>query len=262
MYLLVQAHQFEKFSHLIDQSFLLRKRVFADRLGWKVAVSGEMEKDLYDTLNPAYLFWCDDEGKRLYGTVRLLPTTGPTLLYDVFRKTFPNSCDLVAPTIWEGTRMCIDEDAISRDMPELRPDQAFCQLLLALCEVALDHGIETLVSNYEPHLKRLYERAGAELEELGRATGFGRFPVCCGIFEVSPRILRQMRTKLEVSEPLYRRSYPTRRQTGQPTVRGERFSERLQADISEIQSDQADQVQSRSLVMASWPSPGSSTINP
>lgn len=93
-----------------------------------------------------------------------------------------------------------------------------------LCEVALDHGIETLVSNYEPHLKRLYERAGAELEELGRATGFGRFPVCCGIFEVSARILRQMRTKLEVSEPLYRRSHPTRRQTGQPTVRGEKLA--------------------------------------
>lgn len=44
-----------------------------------------------------------------------------------------------------------------------------------LCEVALDHGIETLVSNYEPHLKRLYERAGAELEELGRATDLDGF---------------------------------------------------------------------------------------
>ncbi len=241
MYLLVQAHQFEKFSHLIDQSFLLRKRVFADRLGWKVAVSGEMEKDLYDTLNPAYLFWCDNEGKRLYGTVRLLPTTGPTLLYDVFRTTFPNSCDLAAPTIWEGTRMCIDEDAVSRDMPGLRPDRAFCQLLLALCEVALDHGIESLVSNYEPHVKRLYERAGAELEELGRATGYGRFPVCCGIFEVSGRILTQMRTKLKVVEPLYQRSHPTRRQKSRPTALGEVLSERRQTDVSDMQTIPPDQ---------------------
>ncbi len=262
MFILVQAHQFDKFSHLIDQSFVLRKRVFADRLGWKVAVSGEMEKDLYDALNPAYLFWCDDEGKRLYGSVRLMPTTGPTLLYDVFWKTFPNSCDLVAPTIWEGTRMCIDEDAIGRDMPGLRPDRAFCQLLLALCEVALDHGIESLVSNYEPRVKRLYERAGAELEELGRATGYGRFPVCCGIFEVSARILMQMRTKLQVAEPLYQRSHPTRQQKSQPTALGAMLSELRQADICDTQSIQPDPVQSRSLVMASWPSPGSSTINP
>lgn len=210
MYKLVQAHEFTKSSHLIDQSFLLRKRVFADRLGWKVPVSGQMEKDFYDTINPAYLFWCDDIEERLYGSVRLLPTTGPTLLYDVFRQTFPAACDLIAPTIWEGTRMCVDEEAIKRDMPGLRPDRAFCQLLLALCEVALDHGIESLISNYEPHMKRMYERAGAELEELGRATGYGRFPVCCGLFEVSARVLRQMRAKLNITEPLYCRSNPGR----------------------------------------------------
>lgn len=202
MYILVQAHQYAKFSHLIDQSFLLRKRVFADHFGWDVVVSGQMEKDFYDTINPAYLLWCDEKKEHLYGSVRLLPTTGPTLLYDVFRETFPNACDLMAPTIWEGTRMCVDEDLIRHDLPGLRPDQAFCQFLLALCEVALDHGIDTLISNYEPHMKRLYQRAGAELEELGRATGYGRFPVCCGLFEVSARVLQQMRTKLNIPEPL------------------------------------------------------------
>ena len=101
--------------------------------------------------------------------------------------------------------MCVDEEAIARDFPHLRPDRAFCLLLLALCEVALDNGIDTLISNYEPHMRRIYERAGAELDELGRADGFGRFPVCCGAFEVSLRVLTQMRLKMMIAEPLYRR---------------------------------------------------------
>lgn len=203
MYLLIQAHQYDRYKDLLAQSYRLRKRVFADHLGWSVSVFGDYEKDRYDSLNPAYFMWCDDDALTLYGCVRLMPTTGPTLLYDVFRSTFPNACDLVAPSIWEGTRMCIDEEAITREMPDLKPERAFCLLLLALCEVAMANGIDTLVSNYEPHMRRLYRRAGAELEEVGRADGFGRLPVCCGLFEVSARILSKMRAALQVTHPLY-----------------------------------------------------------
>jgi N-acyl-L-homoserine lactone synthetase len=116
MYFLLQAHEHHKHPNLLDQSFRLRKKVFADKLGWDVPVSGPRERDRYDDLHPAYLLWCDEERERLFGCVRLMPTTGPTLLYDVFRDTFPGACDLIAPGIWEGTRMCIDEEAITPDM--------------------------------------------------------------------------------------------------------------------------------------------------
>lgn len=211
MYLLVQANEYQKYTQLLDQSFRLRKRVFADRLGWNVSICGDRERDLYDDLHPAYLLWCDEGRERLYGSVRLMPTTGPTLLYDVFRETFPDACDLIAPGIWEGTRMCIDEDAIGRDFVDMRPDRAFCLLLLALCEVALANGINTMISNYEPHMRRVYRQAGAELDELGRSDSYGRLPVCCGAFEVSHRVLSAMRSKLQVHEPLYRRpGFPSR----------------------------------------------------
>ncbi len=211
MYLLIQAHQYDKYAELLDQSFRLRKRVFADRLGWDVSVSRHRERDRYDDLHPAYLLWCDEDQRQLYGSVRLMPTTGPTLLYDVFRETFPDVCDLIAPGIWEGTRMCIDEDAIDRDFPGMRPDRAFCLLLLALCEAALANGINTMISNYEPHMRRVYQRAGAELDELGHSDRYGRHPVCCGAFEVSHRVLGAMRAKLQVDWPLYHRpAFPLR----------------------------------------------------
>lgn len=205
MYLLIQGPE-PKNRRLLDQSFRLRKKVFADQLGWNVSVCGDHERDGYDDLNPCYLIWCDENKDQLYGSVRLMPTTGPTLLYDVFRNTFPHACDLIAPGIWEGTRMCIDEDAIERDFQDVHTDRAFIMLLLALCEVALENDIHTMISNYEPHMRRIYERAGAEFDELGRAVGYGRFPVCCGAFEVSPRVLTQMRSKLGISEPLYTRA--------------------------------------------------------
>lgn len=209
MYLLIQGHEHHKNLGLLDQLFRLRKKVFADRLGWNVCVSGALERDRYDDLNPSYLIWCDESRAQLYGSVRLMPTTGPTLLYDVFRNTFPDACDLVAPGIWEGTRMCIDEEAINSDFRDMRPEQAIVMLLLALCEVALDNGIETLISNYEPQMRHIYKLAGAQFDELGRAHGYGRFPVCCGAFEVSSRVLTQMRRKIKISEPLYMRApYP------------------------------------------------------
>lgn len=199
----VQAHQYNQYSSVLSQMFKARKRVFWDTLGWDVTIEGEYERDQYDKLGPVYLIWCDRALTRHYGSMRLMPTTGPTLLYDVFRRTFPDAANLAAPGIWEGTRMCIDEASLAADYPEIVPGRAFSLLLVALCEFGLEHGIHTMISNYEPHVRRLYTRAGATVHELGRADGFGRHPVCCGAFEVSANVLSSMRARLDLSAPLY-----------------------------------------------------------
>lgn len=202
MFILVQAHQYDQYKSLMVQAFRLRRSVFHDQLGWAVKIDGDSERDEYDALRPAYLMWCNDRADRLYGTLRLMPTTGPTLLYDVFRDTFPN-VSLMAPGIYEGTRMCVDEEMLAIDFPGLDAGKAFCMLLLALCECALSHGIHTLVSNYEPHLARVYRRAGLKVHEVGRADGYGRSPVCCGIFEVSETVRASMQQALGIASPLY-----------------------------------------------------------
>lgn len=203
MFTILQAHEYHLYLNLMDQIFILRKKVFADQLNWDVTVSDGKEHDYYDDLNPAYLVWCDDSFERLYGVIRLMPTTGPTLLYDVFRNTFPDITNLEAPGIWEGTRMCVDEALLNQDMPMLDPARGFSLMLLALCEVAIEHGIHWMVSNYEPQMKRIYKRAGVDVQELGRADDYGKYPVCCGQFEVSQSVLQTMRDKLNIQDPLY-----------------------------------------------------------
>ncbi|MCG8273888.1 N-acyl-L-homoserine lactone (AHL) synthase [Aquamicrobium sp. NLF2-7] len=202
----IQAHEYAAYPEVLSQMFRTRKAVFFDALRWRVEADGDFERDQYDDMQPVYLVWCDSNRKRHYGSMRLMPTTGPTLLYDVFRRTFPDAAELSAPGIWEGTRMCIDETALAQDYPHISPRQAFCLLLIALCEFALANGIHTMISNYEPHVERLYRRAGATVHELGRADGFGRFPVCCGAFEISRQVLSSMRAALRLSEPLYDRT--------------------------------------------------------
>ncbi len=105
--------------------------------------------------------------------------------------------------------MCVDEVAVQRDLG-MDGGRAFCMLLLALCECAMEHGVHTMISNYEPHMVRMYRKAGAEVQELGRADGYGRFPVCCGAFEVSPQIRAKMQAALGVTAPLYSKFYPVR----------------------------------------------------
>ncbi|MEP9372884.1 acyl-homoserine-lactone synthase [Mesorhizobium sp. KR1-2] len=207
MFITIQAHEYGKYQSLLDQMHRLRKRVFKDQLGWDVPVQGEHERDRYDDMKPVYVVWCSPDAKTLYGSMRLMPTTGPTLLYDVFRRTFPHAADLTAPGIWEATRTCIDVEAIARDHPDTDPARAFGLLCLATAECAVAHGIRTMICNYEPHMARVYGRAGLEVQELGRADGYGRRPVCCGGFAMTKATVARMRSVLKVDLPLYHRGF-------------------------------------------------------
>jgi len=205
MFITLQAHQYDQYSHLLDQMFRLRKRVFHDELQWDVPVRGNIERDSYDDLSPVYLMWVSDDAQTLYGAMRLMPTTGPTLLYDVFRRTFPDAAGLIGPGIWEATRTCIDAPRVARDFPGTDQARGFGLLCLAAAECSIQHGIHTVLSNYEPQMKRIYMRSGARIQELGRADGFGVRPVCCGAFEISDTFLASMRLAMGIDKPLYQR---------------------------------------------------------
>lgn len=204
MFITIQPHEVEKNSGLMAAMFRLRKQVFADQLGWEVPVTGDQEFDAYDRMGASYLVWCSEDRETVYGMVRLMATTGPTLLHDVFGPPHGFSQELIGADIWEGTRMCVDEAALARDLPGVDAGQAFRMLLLALCETALAHGIATLVSNFEAPLSRIYRRSGLDYRLRGRADCYSERPVFCASFEVSPAVLRQMRRTIGIDLPLYR----------------------------------------------------------
>lgn len=202
MFIIVQAPDYSQHACLLNQMHRLRKRVFADTLQWDVEVADELERDCYDDIGPVYVLWCSDNRQMLLGSMRLMPTTGPTLLHDVFARTIPAGVALQGAGIWEATRCCIDSEVFARYHPSMDQARAFGMICLAAAEVANSHGIHTLISNYEPHMKRIYSRCGAEIKELGRADGYGRRPVCCGAFAISNRIVQSMRAALSLERSL------------------------------------------------------------
>ncbi|MGO7845206.1 acyl-homoserine-lactone synthase, partial [Rhizobium johnstonii] len=74
MFVIIQAHEYQKYAAVLEQMFRLRKKVFADTLGWDGPVICPDERDSYDSLAPAYLVCCNDSRTRLYGGMRRMPT--------------------------------------------------------------------------------------------------------------------------------------------------------------------------------------------
>lgn len=78
----------------------LRHRVFKLRMAWDVQTSGDMEIDDFDALQPAYLTQLSDNG-RVQGSVRLLPTLGPTMLRDTFPALLDGQPAPSTPLVWK-----------------------------------------------------------------------------------------------------------------------------------------------------------------
>jgi N-acyl-L-homoserine lactone synthetase len=190
MIVAIEPHDARQHSLLIDKMFRLRARVFRDRLGWDVQVIDGKERDKYDDAGPVYIVYADDDTQEVKGCLRLLPTTGPTLLVDIFADTLPDAVHIRAPTIWECTRFCI----VDGDREEVLLTSAI--LITALGTVAINSGIESIIGNFDSAMLRLYRRLGCEVDVLGSTQRYGR-PVYLGLFPISQSVLARVKSKLQ-----------------------------------------------------------------
>ncbi len=85
----------------------LRYRVFKERLDWNVRTTGGFEIDSIDSLKPHYLV-LRDSASRVGGGVRLLPSTGPTMLQDVFSRLSEGRTVPEEPSVWKSSRFALD----------------------------------------------------------------------------------------------------------------------------------------------------------
>ena len=194
MIVVVEPHNAEKHSHLLEQMFRMRARIFHDHLGWDVVVKDGMERDKYDEQSPVYIIYTDEDGHRVKGSLRLLPTTGPTLVADFFSDTLPDAASLMAPTIWECTRFCLDDDVWQKNKEEIV--FASTVLLVALGDLALRAGIESVIGNFDAAALHLWRRIGCEVEILGSTSRYGR-PVYLGLHPISETIIGGIKKKLK-----------------------------------------------------------------
>lgn len=159
MILVLTPYDYQTHADLMDQMLRLRYRVFYERLGWDVTVQDGREIDRYDELSPYYFMALDDR-ERLVGTWRLLPTTGPYMLPDIFSTLMDGEPVPRSARIWECSRFAVDDHdgATSEQQIHRITSELFCGLI----EYCLEVGIDEVITVYDLRVARLLPRIGCK----------------------------------------------------------------------------------------------------
>lgn len=165
--LVIDKRNFTDSRRLLVRMHKLRHRVFVDSLGWRqLSKPNSLERDRYDGPDATYLLAVDDTGG-VRGSLRLLPTTRPHLLTDVFQG-FLNQAAPQGPDVWEWSRHCPG----SPDFPPAVTEAARRALHVGLCEWALARGVAGLVAIMDVALARRAKLFGWPCLPLGPVTAF------------------------------------------------------------------------------------------
>jgi len=183
---LVTASDRPFFERELAEMFRERKKVFVDRLGWEIpVVGGEFEIDQFDTDEAVYLISTDAHGRQL-GSCRLLPTTSPHLLGDVF----PHLCEHGAPRgedVWEITRMCTTAAA----GPVPKPFRQ--RITIAAVEYALLYGIKRFTLVTHAQFLSFILSTGVDCEPLGLPQQHGDQMIGALAMNITPETLARLR---------------------------------------------------------------------
>ena len=174
------------------QMHRIRKTIFKDRLGWDVTVSGALEVDEYDALGPSYLLSIDRHAA-VNGCVRLLPTTGPNMLRDIFPHFVTKAAVPRSERVWEASRFAVSGNPTA---VETGLSQTTYDLLIGVLKFGLSNGISTIACVVDVRMERILRRAGWQLERLGPAHRIGNTIALAGQLAVSAQILRQLEARV------------------------------------------------------------------
>ncbi|MGZ3181899.1 MAG: acyl-homoserine-lactone synthase [Telluria sp.] len=144
-----------------------RYRVFIETLKWELPVENGMELDQFDRPDTLYVLSHDDQGD-VNGCARLLPTTRPYLLGDVFPQLLTGLDIPCSPDIWELSRFA----AVDFNNQTMNPLQQFSSpiavnLLRESIATAAAHGAKRLITVSPLGIERLLRRAGFRAHRAG-----------------------------------------------------------------------------------------------
>jgi acyl homoserine lactone synthase len=161
-----------------------RHQVFVEQLGWKLPCADDrFERDQYDRPDTVYILAHDESGS-ICGCARLLPTTRPYLLRELF--PFLLATDMPAPVsedVWELSRFAAS--AANPDpgaLGEENTSWAVRPMLASVVECAAKLGARQLIGVTFLSMERLFRRIGVHAHRAGPAQRIdGRMVVACWI---------------------------------------------------------------------------------
>ncbi|WP_315833506.1 acyl-homoserine-lactone synthase [Bradyrhizobium prioriisuperbiae] len=173
--------------HLLEAMYRLRRQVFRDRLDWNVAISDGFELDIFDILNPCYLLVLSDDGD-VVGSVRLLPTTGPTMLAETFAALLDGGPVPHSATVLESSRFCVDT-TIAGKVGGQGLNRATFLLFAAMIEHLHTVDAMSIVTVTDLRMERILRRAGWPLERIAAPQPIGKTMALAGYLHRSEAAL-------------------------------------------------------------------------
>jgi acyl homoserine lactone synthase len=188
---LITPDRYGEFVPELAEMHRLRYRIFRERLGWDVRFSGDMEVDEFDACQPIYLLQ-RREDELIQGCVRLLPTTGPTMLRNTFPALLDGQAAPASHTIWESSRFGLDLGA-DHSKASGGIAKATYELFAGMIEFGLSRRLTDIVTVTDARMERILQRARWPLKRLGQPRSIGKTIAVAGYLEVSPERLERIR---------------------------------------------------------------------
>lgn len=170
----------------------LRHQIFKERLGWAVSVVGDKEVDAYDGLGPTYLMVITDS-RKVVGSARLLPTTGPYMLADTFPELLAGEQAPCESDLLESSRFCVDTTA-SEELGPGGLNKATFMMLSAVIEWGLITRSRGIVTVTDLRMERILRRAGWPMSRIGKPLEIGVTTALAGSLEVSETMADRIRS--------------------------------------------------------------------
>lgn len=197
---LITPSSYGEFSDTLIEMHRLRHRVFKLRMAWDVQTSGDMEIDGFDALHPDYLIQVSESGQ-VQGSVRLLPTLGPTMLRDAFPALLKGQPAPATPLVWESSRFAID---VAADAPkgDHGITRSAYELFAGMVEFGLSRQLTDIVTVTDVRIERILRRAGWPLRRIGDPSAIGNTLALAGYLEISRETLASLRKAADFSTPV------------------------------------------------------------
>lgn len=179
---------------LLEDIGRYRHKVFVEMLKWELLVEVPgIERDQFDRDDTLYVVARDEEGA-VIGTSRLLPTTKPYLLGEVFPELMAGAEPPRDPRVWELSRFAAVDFSkpVGNAMGQFSAYVA-ASLLAASLEAARAQGAERVITVSPLGIERLLRRGGYRSHRAGPPLIMGGHPIfACWIDTTDPACLAQL----------------------------------------------------------------------
>lgn len=198
MFYVVDKRNRTAFAAQLDEMYRIRYRIYVEQRKWMaLSRADKREIDPFDTEEAVYLLGLDEAGLVTSG-LRLVPTTGPTLMRDVFSHALTWGRIPCDERILEMSRHFLTSEPADYAQQWHMESESLC----AMFEYGLAAGLKRVSLLCDAYYLRTLLECGWNVHPLGVPTPYGEGTCIAILFEVTEAALVGTRASRGVFSPV------------------------------------------------------------